>query len=584
MARIELPEGFILDKPSLPEGFVLDTEKTEIKPKIVPEISAAKTPLNLKPIKIEEQAKLANIAAIARMSGRNISEVAKEYEGKTAETGLRRTFDIGMHRDPTSKQLVEAITYPYITGAIGAGMVTQPLTTLKSLAIAAPLFKGIDLLTLKGVKKLPEGTPQEVKEIIETGGYLGGMWVGGKILEKAPQAFALLKQKSLIRKSPKLMREATEEYRNILRPTQGEVKNIEIRKGKDINDFYRIAAEEQLPIKQTSDKKIDTFEARRILTERSNRIRDILHKFYNEIPADKQKTFDLIQIGEKAKKELKTSILNASELKDALKEVDIYITDEISRFGRFVDVKKLDTVKQGMWSVGYNMLKPTSKSVARKIGHIAKESIEQSYPQMNIRQTNELLAKYATLSDLLENAQGRVIQGGRMGRYFAKTIGAIAGSKIPIAGPIAGQYLGGKAADYLAAPERAALIASKKAQKAGMVGKSFNEVVNFVFADVVPEAILQTPTEIPQTLRITKQNLLEYKPVSRTPLLGNFRDFGSAELEIINSRISGLSKTLPILRKRGMLNETKYTERQLQDLLTIQKKIFQQIIESRRLK
>jgi hypothetical protein len=40
-----------------------------------------------------------------------------------------------------------------------------------------------------------------------------------------------------------LVKEATEGYRDILRPTQGEIKNIEIRGGKNIDDYYKLAAE-----------------------------------------------------------------------------------------------------------------------------------------------------------------------------------------------------------------------------------------------------------------------------------------------------------------------------------------------------
>lgn len=141
-------------------------------------------PSELKPMTIAEQAKAQNIGAISRISGQRISEVAKQYEGKTPESGLKRTFPIGMYRDPTSKQLAETILYPVMQGGIITGMATAPVATLKGLAVGLPVFKGLDLLSQKGVELLPQETPSEIKELAEALGYAGSFVVGGKILQK----------------------------------------------------------------------------------------------------------------------------------------------------------------------------------------------------------------------------------------------------------------------------------------------------------------------------------------------------------------------------------------------------------------
>src|SRR3990167_341898 len=271
------------------------------------------------------------------------------------------------------------------------------------------------------------------------------------------------------------MGEAINEFRNILRPTQGEIKNIEIRKGKNINDYYKLAAEEQLPIKQSADKKLDTLEARENLKPRQSAIHEILNE---QLKLNSAKQFELFEIGKKAKQELRQSIKNDTEYKDAIKDVDEYIIDAVNSRGRFLSGKELNNFKQGMWSVSYNMLKPIAQNTARKIGFIAKESIEDAYPSSSIKNLNDLSGKYSTLNILLQNAHGRVVSGGQLTRRFAEISGAIAGSKIPIAGPIAGRYLGGKAADFIAAPERASKIASRKARKGGIVGESFKRVIN----------------------------------------------------------------------------------------------------------
>lgn len=271
-------------------------------------------------------------------------------------------------------------------------------------------------------------------------------------------------------------KEATNEYRTMLRPTQGETKNIEIRQKKNIDDYYRIAAEEGLQIKQTPDRKLDTTFAREQLQPKQ----DILHQELNTIlESNPNSQFDLVAIGNKAKNELAKSIKNAKELKSAIENVDDYIIPEIERNGRYLTGSQLNEVKKGMWSTSYDMLKPNSQNTARKIGFIAKEEIENAYPEKRIKELNELSGKYATLSHLLENAHGRVIQGGAMGRYFARTIGAVAGTaaKLPFGlGPFLGALGAEKVSKYMTSPERISKIASKKAQKAGISEQSFNRM------------------------------------------------------------------------------------------------------------
>jgi len=159
------------------------------------ELRTAKSPLNLKPMTAEEQAQAQNIGAISRISGMRLSDVARQYEGKTPETGLRRTFDIGMYREPTTKQLVQGITHPFIQSSIIAGMATSPLATLKGLAMGYPVFKASDIAAQKIEEALPQKTPRELKELIGVGGYLGGLSAGGLILNKAQTAIKPLENR-----------------------------------------------------------------------------------------------------------------------------------------------------------------------------------------------------------------------------------------------------------------------------------------------------------------------------------------------------------------------------------------------------
>lgn len=266
-------------------------------------------------------------------------------------------------------------------------------------------------------------------------------------------------------KATQLGRESVNIYRDILRPEKGEVKNIEVRQGKDLDNFYKIAADEGLPIGKTADNKIDTTEARDILSSKLNNMENTLQEYLISKP-QRQISFDLLSIGKTAKQKLRGMYKNDTEYKSAVKDVDELINDAVEARGRFLTGSDLNDFKRGMWSLGYNAMKPTQNKVSRQLGRIAREMIEKKYTDKDIKNINEQIGKYSTLEGLLENAQGRVIKSGRLGGMFARTIGAISGSNIPIVGPIAGAAIGGKVSQYITDPARLSQIAAKKAQSA----------------------------------------------------------------------------------------------------------------------
>lgn len=281
--------------------------------------------------------------------------------------------------------------------------------------------------------------------------------VTGKVAQGAKTA-----GRKLLKSSQKLSDEATAIYRDILRPTQGEVKKIEIVKGQDIDKYYRLAAKEGLPIGKEGNQ-LRTLEAIDALRPK---IDDIHTKLNAVLQSDTTKRFDLMDLADEVKRGLRETTKNADELAKAERTVNRSIAAEIKRHGDMVDAKTLNEIKQGMWSVGYDQLRPTSQKVARRIGRTAKNTIEKAFPDENIRALNELSGDYNTLISLLENANGRVIKGGRLGGYAARSIGALAGLNIPIVGPIGGAVAANKAANMLYDPVRRASQASRKMQKA----------------------------------------------------------------------------------------------------------------------
>lgn len=260
----------------------------------------------------------------------------------------------------------------------------------------------------------------------------------------------------------KLIQEATNIYRKVLRPTSSEIKKITIGKGENIDKYFTLAAKEKLPIKMTPDRKLDTTEAISVLQNKQSVVHD---KLNSELAKDTTKRFNLNNIRQKAKLEASKSIKNASELKIAKQNIDQFIDDEITRTGgRFVNASELNNIKQGMWSVSYNPLDPAQNikaDSARYIGHISKKIIEDYSPSSSIASLNRISGDYATLQRLLENAHGRS-SGTLVKEGLGRLIGGMAGAATPhpIMGAGIGQAAGGKIVNLLNNPD----IATKFAQ------------------------------------------------------------------------------------------------------------------------
>jgi hypothetical protein len=260
----------------------------------------------------------------------------------------------------------------------------------------------------------------------------------------------------------KLMQQAGNIYRKIIRPTASEIKKIDIGKGGDINTYFQLAAKEKLPVK-LSQGRLDTTDAISMLQTKQSTVHEQLNQ---QLAKDTTKRFNLNNIRQKAKLNASKGVKNARELETIKNNIDEFIDAEINRLGgdRFVNAQQLNEIKQGMWSVSYNPLDPAQNikaESARKIGQIAKTTIEKYAPSSSIQSLNKLSGDYATLQRLLENAHGRS-SGTLVKEGLGRLIGGMAGAATPhpIMGAGIGQAAGGKIVNLLNNPD----IATKFAQ------------------------------------------------------------------------------------------------------------------------
>lgn len=371
--------------------------------------------------------------------------------------------------------LTSALSYPVLHG-MGRGANVLPTETLRRAATGAG-FGGFSA----GQSALSGGTPTDI--LTDT---ILGVGLGAGFKPK-PQG------EYLARKVAKLEKSAVETYRKTLGVKSHELKNVEIRKGGNIDDAFKVMADENIPLSQTPDGWIDTTQARNTIKTRIDGMSTELENF---LKRDVSTKFDLNDIANKAKKVVEERATNAQEAADAKADIDNYMQSEKYRYGKnvdgsiipaeSVDAFTLNRIKQGMWSVGYDQMKPTRQSNARKIGRAIAETLNNKYPNSPIQKLNNRMSDYLTALNILETP--RKSQTGGIGAGAARVtgamIGGMAGSPLPVLGTAgggaAGYALGGKVYEMMKSPKRQATAASKKmteAQKIQMLNPEVREIL-----------------------------------------------------------------------------------------------------------
>lgn len=249
-----------------------------------------------------------------------------------------------------------------------------------------------------------------------------------------------------------------DEFRTLINPGKGEIKNLEIKGNKDVNTYMKLAAKEQLIIGKDATGKLDTSVARSGLAPKIGALDDVLQSYLDSTPG---KVFKIEDILKSAKEALKKDFPNAKEYKDALSDLSAYLNAEKKKFGTTsLSAGQLNQLKRGMWNVSYKEGAPNTNKVARTIGSVAQQKIESIFPDGEIGAINARMGDYLTLEKILENAHGRIIPGGKVGKAISHltgtAVGAGIGNMIPgvgnIVGPVAGNVVGGFVHDILHDP------------------------------------------------------------------------------------------------------------------------------------
>ncbi len=305
-----------------------------------------------------------------------------------------------------------------------------------------------------------------------------GTAIGGTI----PAAAASLEFLNAIKRMRSgQLSEAIEDYKTVFRPTKSNLKKIEIKQGKDIDDVMLTLGEERVVPKLDRSGKLD-------VASEVDRLQDVKYRVDSTLANSLDDTIyrnDLNDIRNKAKarisdKNSPSFELNAKIAREKMDNIDRLIDEEIERYGRTsVSDKELHNIKNGMWTVGFDINNRTLSPAARNVGNIAKNTIQDNNPNLAIQQLNELSGRYADAVSFLEDAHGRTAASGKVGGWFAQLMGSYIFDKILgnipginlISRPI-GAFIGRNYNAFINDPERIINAAIRKLRRAGVNSKT----------------------------------------------------------------------------------------------------------------
>ena len=298
--------------------------------------------------------------------------------------------------------------------------------------------------------------------------------IAGTLLA-APTALRELTPAMARLRAPKLENKAISLYRRALNPSGAELRTIEAKGGGNINNAFKIAAEEQIPV-SVVENKLDTTIARNQIKKKISLLDDNLTNKLSD-PSNAKQFIDLKQVGSEAKRQARLSTPNDTLYKSIAQDIDEYINDAIKARSEYVSGANLNEIKRGMYEVGYNQMRPTADKSARFIGRTIRKKIEKLFPDENIKELNNTMGNYITLQRILEGSHGRGISVSKIKNIASRAAGAAAGSAVPIVGSVGGYFLGGEAAKLLTSPARMAGRGAKQASKAGIIQRSFKSAI-----------------------------------------------------------------------------------------------------------
>lgn len=135
-----------------------------------------------------------------------------------------------------------------------------------------------------------------------------------------------------------------------------------------------------------------------------------------------------------------------------------------------IDLKYLHDAKIGTTRNINYMTPPETATYRKAVARAYKKIVEEKSTKFNVKEVNQELSKYYDDISRLERLDGRKVEGGRLGKYFAQTTGTIVGMGAgSVGGPIGsavGGMLGSEAAGLIKGKSMASTFGGKTGKTA----------------------------------------------------------------------------------------------------------------------
>lgn len=277
-----------------------------------------------------------------------------------------------------------------------------------------------------------------------TGGLTGaGLGVGlagvGEGIAKGASKYAQSKVNKIITRRNKALDAVEGNNQTLQKVTQKAKKmGIDVRKITSETDLLANAVDENGRLTTIGDGNVVDTYTKEFIEPNEKLVGDILKKEGVSISPDVVEKY--------LTKKVRDSGIQGEKLTTALnkvsKEVDGYRIFADPETG-LIPVELIHKAKIDKYSDINFLTEASVKKYDKTIAQGLKELVENN-STAEIKAINDDLAKHFSMIDYLRKLDGRKVEGGRLGKYFAKTIGAVVGSNFGPLGSIVGAELAGE--------------------------------------------------------------------------------------------------------------------------------------------
>ena len=173
------------------------------------------------------------------------------------------------------------------------------------------------------------------------------------------------------------------------------------------------------------------------IEQQENVIAEVLRRENQSIPTEliKEKGVKLIE------KEGFTGSRKKNALNTLEKEIEAVIEFGDSADGK-IPLESIQEVKVDMYR-NINYANTDTARVDKAIARTMKELVEEHTKSANVKKLNQELSRHFDVLGYLEKLDGKRVKGGRLGNYFARGVGVVAGSPFGPLTAFAGSELAG---------------------------------------------------------------------------------------------------------------------------------------------